>query len=207
MMINTKRALALAVALTSQVGAALAGPPEVSKQVVAPPPPPPAYFRANEWDLGVFATYAKGVGGDINRGLGEHAWGGGLSGAYFPWLYAGFRIQGSVVDVSRHDTAAGWVSGDFLLRYPLDSLWPNVHLAPYAFAGVGGFFSDLGDHFDEFGFHHHHGSDNRVMGNFGGGIEYRFTPHIGIFTEAAYDVVDGAKNNFVPINFGLKFAF
>jgi hypothetical protein len=45
------------------------------------------------------------------------------------------------------------------------------------------------------------------MGNFGGGIEYRFTPYIGIFTEAAYDVVDGAKNNFVPINFGLKFAF
>jgi hypothetical protein len=90
-------------------------------------------------------------------------------------------------------------------RYPLDAVWATVHLAPYGFAGVGA-FSDIGDHFDEFGHHHHH-SDNRVMGNFGGGIEYRVTPHIGIFTEAAYDVVDGAKNNLVPINFGLKFAF
>lgn len=60
-----KRLLILAVTLTSQVGAAFAGPPEVSKQVVAPPPAPPlSYFRANEWDLGIFATYAKGVGGD-----------------------------------------------------------------------------------------------------------------------------------------------
>ena len=98
------------------------------------------------------------------------------------------------------------MSGDVVLRYPLDLLCPHLHLAPYAFAGVGGLFSDLGDNFDRFGFHRHHGSDNRVMGNFGGG-EYRFTPHIGIFTEAAYDVVDGAKSNFVPINFGLKFAF
>jgi hypothetical protein len=32
MIINTKRVLALAVALTSQVGAVLAGPPEVSKR-------------------------------------------------------------------------------------------------------------------------------------------------------------------------------
>ena len=203
-----KRFLALAVALTSQAGAVLAGPPEVSKQVVAPPPAPPAsYFRANEWDLSLFATYVKGVGGDINRGLSEHAWGGGVGGAYFPWLYAGFRIQGAVVNVTRQDSVAGFVTGDFVLRYPLDLRWPSVHLAPYAFGGVGGLFSDLGEDFDEFGIHHHHGSDKRVMGNFGGGIEYCFTPHIGIFTEAAYDVVDGAKNNFVPINFGLKFAF
>jgi hypothetical protein len=200
-------ALALAVAVTSQVGAVFAGPLETSKQVVAPPPPPPAsYFRANEWDLSVFATYAKGVGGDINRGLGEHAWGGGLGGAYFPWLYAGFRIQGSVVDVSRHDDVAGFVTGDFLLRYPLDLVWPSVHLAPYAFAGVGGLFSDLGNNFDRFGFHHH-GSDNRVLGDFGGGLEYRFTPLVGLFTEASYNVVDGPKNNCVPINFGLRCAF
>jgi hypothetical protein len=155
----------------------------------------------------VFATYAKGVGGDINRGLGEHAWGGGLGGAYFPWLYAGFRIQGSVVNVTRQDSVAGFVAGDFILRYPLDLVCPHLHLAPYAFAGVGGLFSDLGDHFDEFGIRRHHGSDNRVLGDFGGGIEYRFTPHLGLFTEASYNVVDGAKNNFVPVNFGLRFAF
>jgi hypothetical protein len=203
-----KRFLAIAVAVTSQVGLAFGGPPEVSKEVVAPPPAPPlSYFRANEWDLGVFATYAKGVGGDIDRGLGEHAWGGGLGGAYYPWLYAGFRIQGSVVNVTRQDSVAGFVTGDFVLRYPLDLLCPHLHLAPYAFGGVGGLFSDLGNNFDRFGFHRHHGSDDRVLGDVGGGIEYRFTPHFGLFTEASYNFVDGPRNNFVPINFGLKFAF
>src|SRR5690348_4737310 len=105
-----KRLLAIAVAATSQVVAVVAGPPEVSKAVITPPPaPPPSFFRGNEWDLGVFATYAKGVGGDINHGLGEHAWGGGVGGAYFPCVYVGFRIQGAVVNVTRQDTAAGMV--------------------------------------------------------------------------------------------------
>jgi hypothetical protein len=27
-----------------------------------------------------------------------------------------------------------------MLRLPLDSYWPNFHLAPYAFVGVGGVF-------------------------------------------------------------------
>jgi hypothetical protein len=205
-----KRILALAVAVTSQVGAVLAGPPEVSKQVVAPPPAPPqSYFRANEWNLGIFATYAKGVGGngDINHGIGEHAWGGGLGGSYYPWLYAGFRIQGSVVDVSRRDDVAGFVTGDFIVRYPLDLVWPNVHLAPYAFGGVGGLFTDVGNNFGDFRFHRHHNSDDRVLGDVGGGLEYRFTPHLGLFTEASYNIVDGPKNNFVPINFGIKVAF
>jgi hypothetical protein len=34
--------------------------------------------------------------------------------------------------------AAGILTGDFLLRLPLDDFWPNFHLAPYAFAGFGG---------------------------------------------------------------------
>jgi hypothetical protein len=36
---------------------------------------------------------------------------------------------------------------------------------------------------------------------------YRFTPHIGIFSEVGYEVVDGPKNNFMQVNFGLKYAF
>jgi hypothetical protein len=47
----------------------------------------------------------------------------------------------------------------------------------------------------------------RVLGNFGGSLEYRFTPHIGIFSEAGYEVVDEPKNNFMQVNFGLKYAF
>lgn len=41
----------------------------------------------------------------------------------------------------------------------------------------------------------------------GAGFEYRFTPHIGIFSDAGYEIVDGPKNNFMQANFGLKYAF
>ena len=80
---------------------------------------------------------------------------------WFPWKYAGVRFQGAGVSIrggggSRTATlidgftepvtgtggggnvAAGILTGDFLLRLPLDDFWPNFHLAPYAFAGFGG---------------------------------------------------------------------
>jgi len=50
------------------------------------------------------------------------------------------------------------------------------------------------------------GSD-RVLGHVGLGLEYRFTPHIGLFSEAGYVFPDGASNNFVQVNFGLRYAF
>jgi hypothetical protein len=49
--------------------------------------------------------------------------------------------------------------------------------------------------------------EDRVLGHFGGGLEYRFTPHIGLFGEAGYDLVNGASNNFIQTNFGLRYAF
>jgi hypothetical protein len=59
---NMKKIITLTVlAIASQAVAVFAGEPVVSsKQVIAPPPPPPPeYFRANEFDIGVFGTYAK----------------------------------------------------------------------------------------------------------------------------------------------------
>jgi hypothetical protein len=210
-----KRLIALAVVIfASQAVATFAGEPVVSsKQVIAPAPPPPAsYYRANELDLGAFATYDASFNHN-RRAIGDHAWGGGLGLSYFPWLYAGFRIQGSVVNTIPGDNTSGQVDGDFILRYPLDLLYPNIHLAPYAYAGIGGLFSENGG-FEEFNRnavefrrgHHHHDHDS-VLGNFGGGLEYRFTRHIGIFSEVGYEVVDGPKNNFMQVNVGLKYAF
>ena len=39
-----------------------------------------------------------------------------------------------------NSVAAGVLTGDFLLRLPLDDFWLSVHLAPYFFAGLGGIF-------------------------------------------------------------------
>ena len=73
-----KKLTALAVlTLASQAVVTFAGEPMVSsKQVIAPPPapPPPEFFRGNEFDIGMFGTYATGVGSGENAGK-PHAWG------------------------------------------------------------------------------------------------------------------------------------
>ena len=202
-----KRAFALAVmAILSPAMNVVAGEPVApSKEVVAPSPlPPSSYFRANELDLGAFATYGTSFGSQSNfRGIGDHAWGGGAEVSYFPLFWAGLRIQGAVINLIPGDNTAGIVRGDFLARYPLDLVWTNVHLAPYGIAGVGGLFSG----YDGIRPNGSLRFSNRVMGDFGGGLEYRFTPHIGVFSEATWNVVDGSKNNFLQVNFGARFAF
>jgi len=251
-----KRAIVLAVVATvSQAMIAFAGPEVPSKAVVAPPPPPPPeFFRPNEFDIGAFGTYATGVGSSNNAGK-FHLWGGGMDFTYwFPWLYLGARFQGTggeiiggggprsksvtlvqgfppvTVHGGGGDVAAGILESDLLLRYPLDKVWPGVHLAPYMFVGFGGVVvgspgenKTVSETFtvtnsagvsrqvtftgrrisrvsNAFG-------NTRLLGDVGGGLEYRFTPNIGIFGETGYYFPNGAGNNFVKIDFGLRYAF
>src|ERR1700761_8372713 len=71
-----------------------------------------------------------------------NGWGGGMDFTYYlPWKYAGFRIQGAGMDLSTGNVtvtgsngfhsntvsgsaAAGVVTGDFIMRLPLDDFWP-----------------------------------------------------------------------------------
>jgi hypothetical protein len=251
---NMKKIITLTIlAIASQAIAVFAGEPVVSsKQVIAPPPPPPPeFFRPNEFDIGAFGTYATGVGDFAGQ---FHGWGGGIDLTYwFPWKYAGVRFQGAGLDISgnggqsrevtlvqgfapvtveggNRSVAAGVLTGDFMLRLPLDDFWPGVHLAPYFFAGLGGIIvGSVGEGHsvsETFAVTNAAGEtrdvtftgrrvnairtnigDDRVLGHFGGGLEYRFTPHIAIFGEAGYDLVDGASNDFIQTNFGLRYAF
>lgn len=204
-MIRKTLIVSAAVALLGQTTFSLAGPTEASSKEVIPPaaPPPTSFFRANELDIGVFATYIKGVGDISDVGVGEHGWGGGLDIAYFPWLYGGFRFQGSAFNISRADQTAGLITYDAVLRYPLDLVAPNLHLAPYAFGGVGGLLGGLDGNSRTGNLR----TDSRVLGNAGGGLEYRFTPRFGIFSEAGYNFIDGPQNNAVQVNWGARFAF
>ncbi len=170
-------------------------------------------------------------------------WGGGMDFSYFfPWKYAGVRFQGAGVSLSTGDftvtesfngvngvrtasrtgsvsTAAGIITGQIILRLPLDDFWPSVHLAPY---GIGGFgclfgggggqtintqFPELNSRFNSIS----RSVQSRPLGTIGGGLEYRFTPHIGVFGEATYNFIDHtrgkADNNFIQTNFGLRYAF
>jgi hypothetical protein len=96
-----------------------------------------------------------------------------------------------VINLLPGDNTAGIIRGSFLARYPLDLVWTNVHLAPYAYgiAGVGGLFSG----YEGLRSNGSRRFSNRGLGDFGGGLEYRFTPHIGVFSEATWNVVDWAS--------------
>jgi hypothetical protein len=250
-----KRLTALAVAaVASQAVATFAGEPVVSSKAIVQPPPPPEYFRPNEWDIGAFATYATGTGGNptgtrvrdgftttLSGDITLSGWGGGMDFTYFfPWKYAGIRFQGAGVSLSTGtftvtetvngvrtasrsgsvSGAAGIITSDVILRLPLDDFWSGVHLAPYGFVGFGALFGgggggqtintqfpDLNARFNSIS----RGVQSRVLGNVGGGFEYRFTPHIGIFGEAGYNFIDHTRgridNNFIQTNFGLRYAF
>ena len=168
-------------------------------------------------------------------------WGGGMDFSYFfPWKYAGVRFQGAGVDVSSGtftvttsfqgvreasrtgsiSQGAGIITADIILRLPLDDFWPGVHCAPYAFGGFGGIFGGGGGQtintrFPELNARFNsisRGVQSRPLGHVGGGFEYRFTPHIGVFAEAGYDFVDHTNgrtgsNNFIQTNFGVRYAF
>ena len=168
-------------------------------------------------------------------------WGGGMDFTYWtPLKYLGVRFQGAAVSASTGtisvttfdagggvvasrsgslSATTGIISTDLMARLPLDDFWPNVHLAPYGFVGLGALFVDTGDietintPFPELNARLRdvrRSLDNRVLGVAGGGFEYRFTPHIGLFGEAAYNFVDhrgSLDHNFIQTNFGLRYAF
>jgi hypothetical protein len=204
-----KKLVALAVvALASQIVSASAGEAVPSKEVAAPPPPlPTSYFRSNEFSLGAFGSYGVGFY-DNHRAIGDHAWGGGVDGQYFPLLYLGFSIEGDFFNEIPHDIFGQTVTGNLILRYPLDTKFPGFHLAPYVFGGVGGIFDENSafTHVTPFGHtvHHHH---DDVLGDVGGGLEYRFTPHIGLFTDVRYDFVNGPRNDYMLTRLGIRYAF
>src|SRR6476646_5658204 len=138
-----KKLIALAaVALATHLVSASAGEAVASsKEVVAPPPPlPTSYFRSNEFSLGAFGSYGVGFF-DNNRAIGNHSWGGGVDAQYFPLRYLGLAVEGDFFNEVPGDFFGSTVTGNVILRYPLDIKFPGFHLAPYVFGGVGGIFN------------------------------------------------------------------
>ena len=86
--------------------------------------------------------------------------------------------------------------------------------APYAWAGGGGIFGGTNDrtfHVAGGGGGAFSASENqdesRVMGQFGGGLEFRITRHIGVTGDFSWNVVDGPHNNFGMVRSGVNFSF
>ncbi|TMP93412.1 MAG: hypothetical protein E6L08_05710, partial [Verrucomicrobia bacterium] len=164
---------------------------------------------------------------------GDHAWGGGGDIKYFFNRYFGVGIEGFALDASKngfdifedptipiftrerinHDHTIGAVLGTFTLRYPI----PCTRFAPYAWAGVGAIFGggerDVlvtqgpPDAFAVRAQTHHFGSETKLLGQFGAGLEFRIARHVGLTSDLSFGVIDGPKNNFGMFRSGINFAF
>ena len=53
----------------------------------------------------------------------------------------------------------------------------------------------------------HLGATTEAIGQFGAGLEIRFTPHIGWISDFSWNVVNGRDNNFGMARTGVNFAF
>jgi hypothetical protein len=199
------------------------------KQVV--PPPCPEWYGDNEWNVSLSGAYAF-TGEDWSDDTyieADHAWGGTIDAKYFFHRYFGVGVEGwaaratrDTFDLSgqvggpisfttgRDERLIGAVLGTLTLRFPIHC----SRFAPYIWGGGGAIFGG-GERdqlvitgsdpvtFDTI----HNGSRTELMGQFGGGIEIRFTRHIGWMNDFSWNVVDGPRNNFGMVRTGINFAF
>jgi hypothetical protein len=190
--------------------------------------PCPEWYRDFEWNVDLWGTYAfTGEEWRDDRYLeADHGWGGGIDAKYFFMRYFGVGVEGYGLAVGersgfnfvgttfergeRNDRGAiGAALGTFTLRYPI----PCTRFAPYVFAGGGGIFGGGGRTevlFDDEGSlieTRRDDSESKWLGQFGGGMEVRFTPAIGWMSDFSWNVVDGPSNNFGMVRTGITFAF
>ena len=218
--------------MAALASAAFAGPEYSGKETKQVAPPPcPQWYADNEFNVSLWGTYlfTGNDWADDRYVESDHAWGGGLDVKYFFRRYFGIGIEGYALDVRQsyphvfipfigignggiaetaHDRRAiGSVLGTFTLRYPI----PCTRFAPYVFAGGGAIFG--GGQKTTFiaipdgEVTSRSGSTTEGIGQFGGGIEIRITPHIGWLNDFSWNVVDGPDNNFGMVRSGVTFAF
>lgn len=221
----------LVLCIAAITSAAVAGTETYSgkemKQVA--PPPCPQWYADNEFNVSLWGAYAfTGNNWQDDRYLeSDHAFGGGVDLKYFFHRYFGVGIEGWAVDARRsfedvfidlnngifdshtgHESrAVGSVLGTLTLRYPIAC----TRFAPYIFGGGGGIFGGgektnvvVNDGIIRT---QQTGSESRAIGQVGGGMEIRVTPHIGWVSDFSWNFVDGPKNNFGMVRTGVNFAF
>jgi len=158
-----------------------------------PAPPPCGWYRAREWSIDLWGASASAEG--------HQAWGGGADIKYFWSRYLGLGIEGFFLNA--RDTA-GAALGTLTARYPVGC----SHFAPYAFAGVGVLAggSDTERFFRD--------EQARVIGQLGGGMEFRLTPSsamgkvtVGLMADFSGNFVGGGGQDFGMTRLGLIISY
>ncbi len=209
-------------ALTALVSAAYAGTETYSgkemKQTMTAPCP--TWYADNEWNIGVSGIYAptsNSYRDDQYLGV-DHAFGGAVDIKYFFRRFFGVGVQGFGLGLDstnnnrfgrndNNNNFAGGALGTFTFRYPI----PCTRFAPYAWAGVGGIFGGGREQlfFNGNGVfvNSNRNDDGKLFAQYGGGLEFRITQHIGWTNDVSYNQVDGGQNDFWQVRTGLNFAF
>lgn len=163
--------------------------------VMQPAPPPCGWYRAREWSVDLWGASA------FSTQQGHQAWGGGADFKYFWSRYLGLGVEGFVLNA--RDTG-GAALGTLTARYPVGC----SHFAPYAFAGFGVLAggSDTERFFAD--------EQARVIGQFGGGMEFRITPSsamgkitVGVMADFSRNFVGGGGQDFGMTRVGLTLSY
>jgi hypothetical protein len=155
----------------------------VSPYQVTPSP----LFRDSELFFDGYGSYLHRYGNECGCGGGgsRDGFGGGFAVGHFFGYYVGARLD---VNFSSVEDAQTTIGGDIIIRYP----FPEAHVAPYAFVGGGVEVAE----------------GNNGFFRVGGGLEWRITPHFGVFTEGSYawvDQNDSAENLTVKV--GIRYIY
>lgn len=195
-----------------------------------------SWYRSGEFDVQLSGAYASSANTYhyVDKYLrADHAWGGGLDLKYFPNRYLGVGLSGEIVSArqsfpyysyfagqghyftehNRSMIGAGLATVTF--RYPI----AGSRIAPYVYAG-GGAIAGGGEllRFQYLGYlgkppgtnpsrAYTTDGETAAVGNFGGGVEFRVTPNVGLTSEFSWNVVDGRDNNFGTFRSGVSLAF
>jgi hypothetical protein len=206
------------------------------KQMAAPLPCP-EWYADREFNVSLWGTYVfTGNEWANDRYIeADHAWGGGGDIKYFFARYFGIGIEGWVVDarqahedvfidfsegifdhsIQHQNNAIGAVLGTLTLRYPFHC----SRFSPYIFGGGGAIFGggqrtdfvlttdiEEGEPHDQI-VTRRTDSTTEAIGQVGGGLEIRLTPHIGWISDFSWNFINGPDNNFGMARTGVNFAF
>lgn len=219
------------------VATVLGGPSQTLDKGITTANETPGWYAAREFNVQLWGTYlATANEYRQDRYLqADHAWGGGLNVKYFFNRYVAVGLEGYAVsrttsfsyitafpgsggpiNATLHDTRTiGAGLATITLRCPIGA----SRFAPYTFAG-GGFIAGGAQHlrFEPVNVlgtppgtnpfrAYVDGSETEAIGQFGGGLEIRITPHIGLINDFSWNVVDGRDNNFGMARSGINLAF
>ena len=106
--------------------------------------------------------------------------GAGVAAKYFVTQNIGLGLEGDWIE---GESSIGTVKGTVTARFPMGSN------APYVFAGAGVQFGD----------------QTLAVGALGGGVEHRFSPHCGVFGDAAW--MFGSHENAAVFRLGVTLTF